>query len=375
MKPPIRIGLIGCGRLAQQVHLPLLQHLPDFQLTALAESDPARRAEAARRAPPARAFESAEALLASGLAEAVLISTPSHLHAAPAEAALRAGLHVYLEKPIASTLDDGRRLVAAGRASGRVALVGFNYRFHPLYAALRQVTQSGALGALTTLTTQFTTPPRELPVWKRARVTGGGVLLDLASHHIDLVRWLTGQEVAAASAVLRSVHTQDDNAEVVLRLTGGAVARSEFSFTTRDVDRVLVTGAAGVAGVDRYRSWLVERAPVAEGAARWWQLARAGPALLGSPVLRHKLSRSRAEPSYAAALAHFAAAVRGEVAAAPSLEDGLRALEVISAAEASAQAGAPVSVTPSAALPLLGAAEQGGPGRPSPEQDSWKANR
>ena len=343
---PIPIGLIGCGRIAQMVHLPLLLRRPEFKLVALAESDPARRAEAERLAPEARAFADAAGLLAAGLAEAVLISTPSHLHAEAAVAALEAGRHVYLEKPIAATREDGRRVAAAGRAAGRVTMLGFNYRFHPLYAALRRVVQAGTLGPLTTLTTQFSTPLRELPAWKRARATGGGVLLDLGSHHIDLVRWLTGQEVDTVSAEVRSTHTEDDNAHVTLHLTGGATVQMVFSLTTRDVDRVLVTGAAGMAGVDRYRSWNVERAPLAAGAARLWQLARTGPALLRSPMLRHKLTRSRAEPSYAAALAHFAAAVRGEVTAAPDVTDGRRALEVVLAAEESARTGAPVRVEP-----------------------------
>ncbi len=340
----MNVGLIGCGRIAQLVHLQLLQRLPGVTLAALAEADPARRAEAAHRAPQARPFEDGAALIASGAVEAVVICLPSHLHAAAAEAALAAGRHVYLEKPLASTLADGQRVVAAWRAAGRVGMVGYNYRFHALYQALRREVQSGALGPLIAARTQFSTPARTLPAWKQQRATGGGVLLDLGSHHLDLVRYLFAQEVTAVSASIRSTHTADDNALLHLRLADGVEVQSLFSFTAGDADRVEVYGEAGQAVVDRYRSWNVERLLPVGGAARLRQWAQTGGALLRSPYLRHKLTGSRQEPSYAAALTHFIAAVRGETAAAPDFADGLRTLEVIDAAETSARTRAVVAV-------------------------------
>jgi myo-inositol 2-dehydrogenase / D-chiro-inositol 1-dehydrogenase len=340
----VNIGLIGCGRIAQLVHLNLLQRLPGVSLTALAEADPARRAEAAQRAPHARAFAEATELIASGLAEAVVICLPSHLHAATAQAALAAGLHLYLEKPLASDLADGQRVVAAWQRAGRVGMIGYNYRFNALYQALRHEAQSGALGNLVAARTQFSTPARALPAWKQQRATGGGVLLDLGSHHLDLVPYLAGQPITAVSATLRSLHSEADNAQLHLRLAGGVEVQSLFSFTLGDADRVELYGEAGQAGVDRYRSWNVERALPVGGAARLRQWAQQAGALVRSPYLRHKLTGSRQEPSYAAALTTFVAAVRGEAPAAPDLADGLRALAVIAAAETSARTGSWVSL-------------------------------
>lgn len=340
----LTVGLIGCGRIAQLVHLSLLQRLPGVTLAALAESDPARRAEAAQCAPQAHVFDDAPALIASGAVQAVVICLPSHLHAAAAEAALAAGLPVYLEKPLAATLADGQRVTAVWRQSGRVGMLGYNYRFNALYQALRREVQSGALGPLVAARTQFSTPARGLPDWKQRRATGGGVLLDLGSHHIDLVRYLFGQEVAAVSASLRSTRTEHDNAALHLRLANGVEVQSLFSFTAGDTDRIEVYGEAGQAVVDRYRSWNVERVLPVGGAARLRQWAQTGRALLRSPYLRLKLTGSRQEPSYKAAFTHFVAAVRGEVAASPDFADGLRALEVIDAAETSARTGAEVAL-------------------------------
>jgi len=341
----MKLGLIGCGSIAQLVHLGLLQRLPGATLVALAEVDPVRRAAAARRAPQARPFEDGPALIASGLVEAVVICLPSHLHAAAAEAALAAGLHVYLEKPLASTLAAGQRVVTAWQQAGRVGMIGYNYRFNALYQALRREVQSGALGDVVAARTVFSTPARGLPAWKQQRATGGGVLLDLGSHHLDLVRFILGQEITAVSAWLRSTHSADDNAVLHLRLANGVEVQSLFSFTAGDADRIEIYGEAGQAGVDRYRSWNVERLLPAGGAARLRQWAQTARALLTSPYLRVKLTGSGQEPSYAAALKHFLAAARGEIEAAPNFADGLRALAVVDAAETSARTGATVAVS------------------------------
>jgi predicted dehydrogenase len=335
----MKVGLIGCGALAQRVHLNLLRRLPGVSLVALAEPDAERRAAAARLAPAARPFASAAELLDSGLVEAVVICSPPAHHAEAAIAAFERGLHVYLEKPIALSLADGRRLVASARAAGCVGMLGYNYRFHALYQALAARVRRGELGEALGAYTVFSHPARALPAWKRQRATGGGALLELGSHHIDLLRFIFQTEVTAVAAELRSMQTEGDNAWLLLRLANGVTAQAYFSLTAGDAGEVEVWGTRRRLRVDRYRSFSVQAVEPVGLAGRVRGYARTLAGAFSSPQLRHKLIAPAREPSYAAALAQFAAAAAGRAPAAPDLEDGLRGLAVIEAAERAAVTG------------------------------------
>lgn len=212
------IGLIGCGHIAQAVHLAVISRLAGARLVALAEPDARRREEAARRAPQAAADY--HHLLAMPQVEAVVICTPTTLHAEVAIAALEQGKHVYLEKPLATGLDEAQRVLAAWRSAGTVGMIGFNYRFSPLNGAVRQYLVEKHVGELTCVRSVFSAAPHDLPAWKQARRSGGGVLLDLASHHVDLVRFFFEQEIGEVSAALRSQRGEDDSAVTQLRLAG-----------------------------------------------------------------------------------------------------------------------------------------------------------
>ena len=108
-----KLGLIGCGSIAQAVHLNILAQLPGVELVALAEPDPQRQASAKRRAPSAQAYADYRALLERSDIDGVVICLPSALHAEEAIAALAHGKHVYLEKPIGvSLLEKGRSVIA-----------------------------------------------------------------------------------------------------------------------------------------------------------------------------------------------------------------------------------------------------------------------
>ena len=149
---------------------------------------------------------------------------------------------------------------------------------------------------------------------------GGGVLLDLGSHHIDLVRWFLGREVEEVRASCRSQRLEDDTAMVELRLAGGLMVQSFFSQNAGDQDEFELYREGGKVTMERYRSWR------------------------GGRYLVRKLLSPDREPSYRAAWAHFVEAVESGREASPNLEDGYRSLEVIAAAEESARTGATVSL-------------------------------
>ncbi|MBM4264466.1 MAG: Gfo/Idh/MocA family oxidoreductase [Deltaproteobacteria bacterium] len=335
-----KVGLVGCGEIVRLVHLNILTQLPEAELTALAEVDPERRHAAQLRAPAAQSYATYQDLLAQADVDAVVICLPSALHAEAAEAALAMNKHVYLEKPLATSLGDAQRLVAAWQQSQVVGMIGFNYRFSALHLALQQHIRAGTAGALVGARSLFSTPPQLLPRWKQQRATGGGVLLDLASHHIDMVRFLFAQEICAVFASLRSQTTEDDSAFLELQLADGMLVQSFFSLNTVQEDRFAVYGRQGKLAVDRHRSPAVDINGRGDSSAlkRWcpdWA------------VLQRRLRRlwgSSYEPSYSAALQHFVRQIRSAEPAAPDFYDGYRSLAVVTAAEESARSGRRVAV-------------------------------
>lgn len=342
--PALKVGLIGGGRIAQLVHLKILTRLPDVELVALAEPDPQRREEALRRAPAAVAFADYQELLAMPDVQAVIICLPNSLHAKATIAALEQGKHVYLEKPLATSLNEARSVLAAWQRAGVVGMIGFNYRFNALYQAARRYIQSGRLGELVSARSVFSTAARTLPAWRRTRQTGGGVLLEFASHHVDLVRFFFGQEVSDVFAELRSQQSEGDSAMLQMRLAYGLLVQSFFSMSAVEEDRFEIYGQVAKLTVDRYGSLNVEIADPARAHSRFRQLWHGLRALFRSPYLLDKIVAPSREPSYRAALTHFVAAVRAKQPAIPDFWDGYRSLVVVEAAEASVRTGRVVQV-------------------------------
>lgn len=333
--PPLKLALVGCGRIAQIAHLQCLLRLPNARVVAIAEPDEERRGEAARRAPGAARFATYGDLLEGSDAEAIVLALPPALHAESAVAAFRAGRHVYLEKPIAVNLPDAAAVLAAWRPTGLVGMVGFNFRFNATYLAAKEQIHSGRLGDLAGVRSTFCSAAQTLPNWKRGRESGGGALLQLASHHIDLIHFLFEQQIVMVSAVLRSQRSESDSAMLLLRLSSGLVVQSFCSLAAVTEDRFEIYGSAGKLTLDRYAADLELRPP----GYTYGRLARlreeAGAGVRG---LR-RLIRAPGESSYGNAFGAFADAARARRPATPDLDDGYRSLAVIDAAERSALTG------------------------------------
>ncbi len=287
------------------VHLPVLRRLPDVELVAVVDAEPRQWPDGIPGFTDYR-----DALALPGL-DAVLIATPNAQHAPIALAALQAGKHVYLEKPLATNLAEAEPVIAAWRRAGVVGMIGFNYRFNPLFVKLRQRLRATDVRRVRSA---FTTPARPLPAWKQSRATGGGVLLDLGSHHFDLLPWLLDRPVEKVTAAIRSVKTEADTATVHWRFAGGITGESFFSLAAdRDDDRIEI----GPLVVDRYRSRRVSGKFAA--LPGWYTFQR-----FRSPG--H-------EPSYLRALTEFVTAIREGRPASPDLADGYRSLELVTEAE------------------------------------------
>ena len=340
----LKVGLMGCGRIAHAVHLPILTRLTDVELVALAETDPERLERARHLVPKAITFDHYEKLLEMKEVEAVIICLPNHLHAEAAIAALRQGEHVYLEKPLATNLNDARKVLDAWQRTHLVGMIGFNYRFNPLYRITQRHLQAGRLGKLVGARSIFSTTGRNSPDWLQTKRAGGGALLDLASHHFDLIHFLFGQEVREVFASLQSLRNEDDSATLQLKLSDGLTVQSFFSLSSVEEDCFEVYGQAGKLSVDRYLSLDVEVHGPTLDFVRPRQLWHGLKAVMHIPYLLKKIRAPGHEPSYREALAHFIAAVRGHRPAAPDFYDGCRSLMIIEAAEESARTGRPFSI-------------------------------
>ena len=355
----IRIGVLGCGGIARAAHLPSLSRLGDARVVALADADAASLAAARAAAPSAKAVSDYRHVLDMPGVDAVLIALPPALHAEAAIGALQRGQHVYIEKPLATSLADARRVLAASDEAARdadaarrtVAMMGFNYRWNPLIQQARARIAAGMIGEPVALRTVFSTPARELPQWKRHREAGGGVLLDLAVHHIDLARFLTGAEIATVSAELQSMRTEHDTALLQMVLTNGVTAQSMFSLAAVDEDRIDVYGTDAKLSIDRYRSLRVEVVPAAAGGAIGFAVTRFVGELAALPYAVRKMRAPLNDPSFTMALEAFVRAVHDPFAVTSDVTevtsdvtDGFRAAAVIEAAESSARSHRAVAV-------------------------------
>ena len=347
--PKLKVGLIGCGKIAQAVHLPVLLSMQqDVEITALAEPDEQRRKEAAARVPSAHATANWQEVLERSTASAVLICLPTHLHAQAATEALSRGMHVYLEKPLATSLAEAAPVIDAWKqanADRRVGMIGFNYRFNPLVVESKALLEAGRIGRVVAVRSMFSHFAKTLPDWKQSRKTGGGVLLDLASHHADLVSFILNEPITHVSATVGSVRAEHDTATLEMRTASGVLVQSFFSSAAVDEDSFEFIGSDGKLAFHRYRSSQVEFTR-ATPTGPFRQLAGTLGSLSRIPArIRKILARGR-EPSYHACLSRFvAAALNREPTATPDLSDGYRSLAVIEAAEQSAaQGGALISV-------------------------------
>ncbi|MEO8193581.1 MAG: Gfo/Idh/MocA family oxidoreductase [Gemmatimonadales bacterium] len=340
----MRIGVVGLGQLARTAHLPLLSRMPAVTVSAICDSDSEALRRSSLLAPDAVAFNRFSDLLDSHSVDAVVISLPSHLHADAAVAAFGAGVHVYLEKPIASKIPDARRILNSWIESGKVGMIGHNYRFHPLVTKLRRQIRAGVIGRPTSAHTRFATPAPRRDSWRSTRESGGGALLDLAVHHVDLLRFLLDTEIASASARIESRQTEHDAATLRLTTVSGVSADVDVAFGESFKDRLEVRGETGTLWID-----LAHSVDVGTGRfdGRIGLTSRISAYLPTPRRVLYFASRHRSpshEPSFELALSAFVEAAASGEGRKPDLHDGFAALAVIDAAERSALSGQPVSV-------------------------------
>ncbi|MEX0692636.1 MAG: Gfo/Idh/MocA family oxidoreductase [Gemmatimonadales bacterium] len=331
----VRVGVIGCGAVAQIAHLPILAAREDVELVGLCDNDlPKAQSLATRFAVPA-AYDDIEDLLRYGRPEAVLVATPNHLHEVHVRAALSAECAVLCERPLALTAVGVEHIQEAARQAGRPVVVGMSHRYRSDIQAVRAFVAGGELGALRAIRTGwylFRPSRAELGWRRRLNESGGGALFDLGLPLLDLALWLADcpEDLSVRGIVHRA---QDDAVE--------------------DAASVLLTCASGLSVFvdvawryvgDQERFWFDVMGE--DGSARVHPL-RIYKELHGAPVNVTPTGAQGREnlynASYRAEWASFLAVARGEVAA-PDLDQQVLVHRVLEAVYASARDGRAVDV-------------------------------
>ena len=297
---PLRLGVVGVGVMGYN-HARVLSEMPGVTLVGVADPDD-KQADFVRRTLGCAAVPSVDDLLALGV-DAVSIAAPTHLHRSIALAAIGRGVHVLVEKPITSSVEEGREIIAAARRAGVTLMVGHVERFNPAVQAIKEaIREEDILSIAITRVGPF--PPR---------MSNVGVVIDLAVHDIDLISWFTGSEIVDVQPQLSSAKAErEDIALLQFRTASGVLAHINTNWLTPFKARTV--------HVATKRKYVI-------GDLLTRQVTECfGFQPDGSYSMRH-LSVGHAEP-LRAELAAFTAAVRTGTRPAVSGEEGVASLEI-----------------------------------------------
>ncbi|HEX2766194.1 MAG TPA: Gfo/Idh/MocA family oxidoreductase [Candidatus Limnocylindria bacterium] len=299
----LRAGVIGLGMMGRNHVRVWDEAVDDVDLVAVADPDPAAvaRATAGRRA---RGFDDPDRMLAEEELDLVSIVAPTSLHLPVALAALRAGANVLVEKPIAATREEALEMMAAANDAGRMLTVGHIERFNPAIRELRRRLVAGELGRV------FQIKATRLGPFP-ARIRDVGVVVDLAPHDLDVMRYLIGSEpIRIYAETEQRIHTEhEDLFNGIMKFANGVIGVLDINWLTPSKRRSLtVTGERGMFLADYIAQDLVLFAN-AESAETWTKTPTPAPVTTVSEGEMIRYSVRRQEP-LVVELAEFARAVR-----------------------------------------------------------------
>lgn len=244
---PINVGVIGCGSLGTKRHIAEMAYNPDARMVAFCDNVVSRAQEQAKLH-HGKAYADYKALLKHPKLQAVVIATPNYLHAPITIAALQAGKHVLVEKPMAGSREEAQAMIAAADKSGKYLMIGQNQRLMPPHVKAKEILDAGKLGKPLSFRTAFKhrgpvrwCVDKSADTWffkKKEAVMG--VCGDLGIHKADLMRFLLGEELVQVSAQIDTLyHTYpngklidvDDNAMLIVKSASGVMGSIILSWT------------------------------------------------------------------------------------------------------------------------------------------------
>lgn len=248
----VRVALIGAGEVARQLHAPAYKSCREAELFGVVGRT-REHAETLAAMFDLRVYRTSDELFADNSIEAVSICTPPSTHRPLLEEAVAAGKHVLLEKPIATTVADVDAVAALAARAGVVVEIMHNERFMEPHEIVRSLIASGLVGTVNAL--QFAIATEGPEVWapqaswfRELDAAGGGALMDLAVHKIDLACWLLDDHVAdVAPALTERTHGAEDVGVISFRLSKGTYVTVTASWHgPRDASNLIVLGSEGL---------------------------------------------------------------------------------------------------------------------------------
>lgn len=336
MSDTLRTAIIGAGAITQVAHLPVLRKLKGVELCAVCDTDLPKARSIGDRFGIKDAFDDIEEVLRYEELDAIVICTPNHLHEAHVLAALSAGLHVLVEKPLAVNTASAQRILRAAEKKDRVVMVGMNHRYRADVQLVRSFVQTGELGEVESVRGSWHVfrPSRAMLGWRTKRdLSGGGAMLDLGLSILDLALWLAGNPTPTrVSATLdrpgRERATEQAGSAFVVCEGGASLFVDVTWHHLGEGERfgVGLRGSKGTASINPLTVWKeLNGMPV-------------DVAPTGSGAREHSFTAS-----YRAEWAHFLASIRGEVAP-PRLQDHLTLHRIVDAIYRSADDGRDVQL-------------------------------
>lgn len=215
---PIKIGIIGCGGISN-AHARGYKNLPKLlKVTATCDMIEANASERAQQLGADKIYTDYEKMLKEADIDAVDICLPHDLHAAVSIAASEAGKHVFVEKPIAISLEEADDMIAAAKKVGTTLMVGLNERYDPAHQRIKQMIDDGILGRLLCIRIDHNQNVN-MPDghWIRSREKlGGGVLIGSGIHRVDLLRWFGGEVTHVANFQVEQPDRMEGEVAVVM---------------------------------------------------------------------------------------------------------------------------------------------------------------
>ncbi len=217
---PLRVGVVGVGVMGAN-HARVFADLAEVKLVGIVDSDPKQCALVAQSL-ACTGHADVEALIAAGV-DAITIAAPTHLHRDLALTCIRHGVHILVEKPIASSVEEGHAILTAAQRAGVTLMVGHVERFNPAVEAIKNaIRDEDILSIAITRVGPF--PPR---------MSNVGVVIDLAVHDIDLIRWFTDSDIVEVQPQLSSaVAEREDIALLQFRTASGVLAHINTNWLT-----------------------------------------------------------------------------------------------------------------------------------------------
>lgn len=235
----IKWGVIGCGGIADRRTLPGMMLADNAELIAVMDKNPESAARCKEKYGAKYAFTNEADLLALDEIQAVYIASPVFAHKEQAFAAAKAGKDILIEKPVGMTSEEAEEIAAYCEEQGVKLGVGFMMRFHAYHQAMKELVQSGKIGEIVSARAQLTCWYPEMEnCWRQEkRLSGGGAMMDMGVHCIDLIRYITGLEVKEAAGICGNQifkYDVEDAGAVIMRLENGAIAYVDANFNIPD---------------------------------------------------------------------------------------------------------------------------------------------